>query len=560
MNRIGVFVCACGTNVSEKVDISQVIAALSKVKDVVVAEQYRLLCSQEGRSYLEERIKQEKLTHVVVAACSPREHLQTFMAVTEKAGLNPYMMQLVNIREQCAWNTERPEEATEKAIRMIKGAVGRVRFHSPLKAREMSVDPDVLVLGGGIAGIEACLTLASQGRKVYLVEREPQLGGVMRFLSRTYPDMMDPLPGIQEKIDLLRASPRIEILTEHEVERVLGYLGHFEVSVHSRKDGGTARVLNVGSVVIATGAQLFDPNRMRAYDRRGMTDVLTPLEFESMCRSGKIELKDGKRPRSVAIVHCVGREVKGYCSGICCMYGLKFSRYLKEQLPEVDVTHLYWDLNIPGKGQQEFFEENLRSGIHMVRAAGVRLQASKEGTMVSYLEETGNERTFRPDMVILLTAMEPPAGTETLAKAVAADLDDEGFFARQNPRLTPTSTSMSGVYAVGTAQGPNDAAGCAVQARAAAGQILASLVPGRKIEIESKTSSIAESLCQGCGSCVKVCPFGAITMDERRKVAIVNEAICRGCGNCAAACPSGAAVVKHFTYDQIYQEIEEAIR
>ncbi|HVO78234.1 MAG TPA: FAD-binding protein, partial [Methanomassiliicoccales archaeon] len=171
MTRIGVFVCACGANIAEKVDIPKVIAAISGLKDVVVAEQYKLLCSVEGRSYLEERIRQEKLTHVVIAACSPRDHLQTFMAVTEKAGVNPYMMQLVNIREQCAWSTVSPSDATAKAIRMVRGAIGRVRYQSPLKAREVSVDPDVLVVGGGIAGIESALSLASEERKVYLVER-----------------------------------------------------------------------------------------------------------------------------------------------------------------------------------------------------------------------------------------------------------------------------------------------------------------------------------------------------------------------------------------------------
>ena len=560
MNRIGVFVCECGSNIKDKVDIAKVIAEVSKLKDVAVAEQYRLLCSQEGRSYLEERIRKEALTHVVVAACSPREHLQTFMNVLEKAGLNPYMLQMVNIREQCAWVTEKPDDATEKATRMIKAAVGRVRFQSPLQSRQLSVNPDVLVLGGGVSGIETCLTLALEGRKVYLVEREPVLGGVMRSLARTYPGMDDPLPRLEEKIEQLRANPFVEVLTEHRLERVLGFFGNFEVTVRPVKEGGEVRTVKVGSLVIATGAQLFDPNQMRAYDRRGLSNVLTPLEFEDLFRSGSIKLKDGREPQSVGIVHCVGREVKGYCSGVCCMYGLKFSRYLREKLPNVKITHLHWDLNIPGRGQQAFFEETLRSGIEMVRVSDVHLRKREEGTVITFLKESGAETELRPDLVVLLTALEPRADAGALARLATIDLDEAGFFARTNPKLNPVATTISGIYVVGTAQGPVDSVGSAVQAQAAAGQILASLVPGRKIEIEAKTSSITESLCQGCKSCINVCPFGAITFNEPRKVAVVNEAICRGCGNCAAACPSGAASVKHFTYDQIYQEIEEAVK
>jgi heterodisulfide reductase subunit A2 len=560
MARIGVFICECGGNIADKVDVAKVVGEISGMADVVVAEPFRLLCSPDGKNYLERRIKEERLTHVVVAACSPRDHQQTFMKVCEKAGANPYLLQMVNIREQCAWVTEKPSDATRKAVRMVRAAVSRVRYHSPLKQRSIPVNPDVLVLGGGIGGIEASLRLSGLERKVYLVERTSRIGGVASTFSKSFPDMQDLSAVMKAKIGEVMGSERIEVLTECELEQALGFFGNFEVRLRSNQQGGGSKDIKVGAIILATGAGLFDPGKVRGYGYPSVPGVLTAAEFEEMNRKGTIALEGGRAPSSVAIIHCVGREVTGYCSEICCLYSLKFSRYLSQAIPDVKVTHLYSDICVPGKESQKFLEGTLGSNITLQRAADVKISKGEGCVAVRFIDPAGAERALSSDMVILAPAMVPDGATKELAERLGVSLDRDGFYAKQHDRLLPVSATREGVFVVGCAQGPKDIPSTIVLAKAASGAISATLVPGRKMEIESKTSQIVEAYCQGCGSCVSVCPFGAIKIDERRKVAVVNEVICRGCGNCSAACPSGAATVKQSTYDQIYQEIAEAVR
>ena len=557
--RIGVFICECGSNIAEKIDISRIISTVSTMKDVVAAEPYRLLCSPDGKSHLEKRIRDLALTHVVVAACSPRDHLQDFMSVCEKAGVNQYMLQMVNIREQCAWITENPADATEKAIRMVRSAIKRVRYQTPLARREISVNPDVLVVGGGISGIETSLMLMSEGRRVYLLEKGKTLGGMVQSFQRIFPTMEDFSATLAKRIEMLRANKNVTILTKHELERAVGFLGNYEIRVHS-DTLNSVKDIKVGAVVLATGAELFNPSTIRGFGYGQVDNVITALEFEQMNQADHIVLKDGSSPRSLAIIHCVGREVRGYCSEICCMYALKFARYLNQKVPGTGIVHLYRDMCVPGKLNQRFMEETMKEGPKFDHCAGVRVRAGEQGPIVSYFQESGSVKEISVDMVILIPAMIPNKGSADVARILGLKLDREGFFERQHEKLSPIASAKEGIFIAGSAEGPKNISDCIVQAQATAGKILATLIPGRKMEIEARTSQISESYCQGCKSCISVCPFGAITFDERRKVAVVNEVICRGCGNCAAACPSGAAIVKHSTYDQIYQEISEAVR
>ena len=559
MARIGVYICECGSNIKDKVNIPKVMEALADMEDVVVVEPYRLLCSPDGKKYLEDRIRTERLTHVVIAACSPRDHQQTFMNVCESAGLNPYMMQLVNIREQCAWVTEDPESATEKATRMIRSAVRRVRYQVPLSKRDLAINPDVLVLGGGVAGIEACLTLASMGRKVYLVEKGPKLGGMISLFRNILPDQAGHAV-LDDKISGLTKDRNVEVLTDHELVNLVGYTGNFVATVRAATGQAAERSLAVGALIVATGAQLFNPNGTMGIEAAPSEDVLTPLEFEAMARSGVVVRANGSVPRSACVIHCVGREAKEYCSKVCCSYGLKFSRYLKEMVQDIQIHHLYSDLCIPGIKQQEFCEETARLGVTLVRSSQVSMRKGKTGPHIDFVDEGGAGRSLDVELVILLTALEPRDDAGQLAELLGIGQEKEGFFSRKHEKLAQMASDREGVFLAGSAEGPKGIAESVVQAQAASGAVLASLVPGRRMEVEAKTSHISETLCQGCGTCVAVCPFGAITLDANRKIAIVNEVMCRGCGNCVAACPSGAASVKHFTYDQIYQEIAEATR
>jgi len=556
-DRIGVYVCECGPNIAGSIDIDKVLNAVSPINDVVVAERYKLLCSGEGKEFLKEEIKKHKLTHLVIAACSPRQHETTFMEVCEDAGLNPYLFQLVNIREQCAWITEDKEEATEKAIRYVKAAINRVRYHTSLEKREIECNPNVLVIGGGIAGMKASLLLASEDRKVYLVEKNSSIGGAVVNFEKVFPSMKPSSSITQELIQEVLKNDNIEVFTNSEVEKVLGFFGNFVAEVKNREEDRKYE-LRVGAIVVATGFSLFDPKEIPQYGYGKFDDVYTALEFEKMNTSGKILLKDGKPPESVAIIHCVGRKEKGYCSRICCLYSLKFSRYLKAKIPNVRIFHFYSDLCIPGKVYQKFYEET--EGIELIRRKEIEVTKEGKSIVIKYKTETDKEESLPVDMVILAPAMQPSPDSSKIAEMLKISQDDNGFFSEEHEKLAPVSTSIEGVFIAGCAQGPKNIPDSIVQSEAAAGKILSSLIPGRKLELEARTSQISEALCIGCQTCLSVCSYSAISFDERRRVSVVNEILCRGCGNCAAACPSGAATLKHFTPKQIYHELMGVLR
>ncbi len=562
--RIGVYVCECGTNIADNVNIDRVIEAVSPLRDVAIVEKYGLLCSEAGKEFLKQSIKEHDLTHLVLAACSPKQHEMTFMNVCEEASLNPYLLQMVNIREQCAWVTSDKEEAAEKAIRQIRAAISRVRWQVSLEKKEMDVCPDVLIIGGGIAGIKASQLLGSPDRRVYLVEKSPSLGGKVKEFDKLFTAMDSGSVLIEKEVKRLLGAKNIEELTDSEVEQILGFFGNFEAKVTKKGENGE-RNLSVGAVILATGFDLMDPTGLPQYGYGKRDDVYTSLEFEQMNMpsgpsGGKILLKNGKSPESVAIIHCVGREEKGYCSKVCCVYSLKFARMLKSQLPDVKVSQLYSDLCIPGKSYQKFYEETKDLGINFVRAAKTTVTQNTKAIAVKYETENGSEEELAVDMVILVPAMEPSGDTNRFAEMLGIPLDEEGFPVAEHQLLGPVASSVEGVFVVGCAQGPKNISETIVQSEAAAGKILSSLVPGRKLELEVRTSEISETFCTGCKMCISVCPYSAISFDEVRRIAVVNEALCHGCGVCAATCPSGAASVKNFGFPQIYQEVVELVR
>lgn len=562
--RIGVYVCECGPNIAEKVDIDKVIDVVSPLKDVEVVERHKLLCSEGGKEFLKQSIEEHGLTHVVVAACSPKQHEITFMNVCEQSGLNPQLFQLTNIREQCAWVTPNGEEATNKAIRYIRAAISRVPYHDPLERKETECNPDVLVIGGGIAGVKASRILAAPDRRVYLVEKTSSLGGKIKSFSKLFTNMESGLSLMVQEIQRLRENENIEVLTESEVEQILGFLGNFEVKVVSKAEDKELN-FNVGAVVLATGFDLFNPQKLPQYGYGKLDDIYTSLEFEEMniadgSTEGRILLKNGRPPESVAVIHCVGREEKGYCSKVCCLYALKFDRMLKSQLPAVKISHFYSDLCIPGKAYQRFYEDTKELGVDFIRAAKTEVTGNGKGMTIKYETETGAKGDSAVDMVILLPAMESSSDAKRFAEMLKVPQDEKGFFVEEHELLSPVASAVEGIFVVGCARGPQSIAESIIQAEAAAGKILSALVSGRKLELEVRTSQISETYCIGCQTCISVCPYSAITFDEVKRISVVNEVLCHGCGSCVAACPSGAANLKHSTFGQIYQELKEVVR
>jgi len=557
--KIGVYICECGPNIAEKIDIEKVINAISSLEDIAVVEKFSLLCSADGKKYLSEQIKKNKLTHLVIAACSPKEHEKTFMEVCEQGGINPFLFQMANIREQCAWVTEDKDEATKKAIRLIKAAIKRVGYHASLDKKMIESNPNVLIIGGGIAGMEASLQLASKDRKVFVVEKNDSLGGLVQNFEKSFDDMKLTSEILDKKIKQIETNENIKVFTNSEVAEAIGFFGNFEINIVSQSNETEPVTINVGAIVVATGSNLIDLTDNTQYGYKKLDNVLTSIDFEQMNLSGNITLKNGKKPKSVAIVHCVGRDEKGYCSEICCMYSLKFSRYLKDKIPSVAINHLYSDLCIPGKHHQNFYEETKTDKISFSRSSDIKITQKGEQLNLTYSDEKNKTTNLLADMVILSPAIAPTNDAAKIAAITGISRDEQGFFEEEHEKINPVSTSTDGIFIVGCAQGPKNIADSIVQSEAAAGKILSSLIPGKKLEPEIKTSHISESFCIGCKTCLTVCSYGAITFDETKKVSVVNEVICRGCGNCVAACPSGAAHSKHFNFNQLYQELKEAV-
>ena len=650
--RIGVYVCHCGTNIAGVVDVEKVVEAIRDLPDVVVSRDYKYMCSDPGQTLIVNDIMEEGLNRVVVASCSPLLHEHTFRKATERGGINPYLFQMVNIREQDAWVTEDPDDATTKAICLIRAAVRRVTLHSPLEKRQVEINPDVMVVGGGIAGIHAALTLANAGKKVYLIEREPSIGGYMSKYDKTFPTLDCAACILTPKMTGVKGHRNITLLTMSEVSRVDGFVGNYEVQVtrHPRyidedlcvgcqecidacvykegkfpseydlglskrkpiyvpfpqavpqvvlidpdtcinlKTGKCKKTcldacgdrnairfdqeeehleIQVGTIILATGFQTFDPRRAPYFGYGALENVYTSIEMERMLNAsgptgGKVLLKGGGTPRSVGIIHCVGsrdEDTNRYCSRVCCMYSLKLAHLVKEKT-DAEVYNFYIDIRAPGKGFEEFYNRLLEEGVHFIRGRVAEvtnwaLKPEEDGKLVIRVEDTliGVVRRIPVDMIILSVGLEPRADAQEVRRLFNITCSTEGFFLERHPKLAPVNTFTDGIFLAGCCQGPKDIPDTVAQAGAAAAEALA-LIDAKSIDLEPNTAFIVEEDCSGCKTCIPLCPYTAISMNEEKGKAEINEAMCKGCGVCVASCPSGSIRQNLFDDDEIFQEIE----
>ncbi len=562
--RIGVYVCWCGTNIAKMVDVEGVAEEVGKLPNVVVSKNYKYMCSDPGQDLIIKDIREYNLNRVVVSACSPRIHELTFRKALQNAGLNPYMFEMANIREQVSWVHEDREEATEKAKALVAGAIARVAYHEALDKRTVEINPASLIIGGGISGLTAALEIADSGKKVFLLEKEAQLGGHAANVDLTFPYMIPARQILDPKIKRVENHPNIEVIKKSVIKEIFGYIGNFNADI---KSNGKSRNIEFGNIVVATGLKPFDPSSVDLHGYGKLPNVVTSIDFEKMLKSGKIETRSGKEPKTIAIIHCVGsrnNDYHEYCSRTCCMLGLKFSNQVRSALPDSHVYQIYADMRSFGKGCEELYTETAKRGVLFLnfdQREGIP-QITKSDSddscemLIEFKERLSNTNIEVPaDMVVLLVGMEARDDAKEIAHHVGISKCGNDFYIEKHPKLDPVATTTDGVYIVGSCQGPKDITDSVVQARAAAARILACITQGT-VEIELTTAVVNEDICCGCQTCVNVCPYTAISFDQEKSVSVVNEVLCKGCGTCGSACPTGAIRTRHFTDEQILSQIK----
>ena len=659
MQKIGVFVCWCGSNIAATVDVEAVSQALSKEPGVVFSTNYQYMCSQTGQDLIQEKVRELGLTGVVVCSCSPRMHENTFRKTCEKAGLNPYMVEIANIREQCSWIHKDKAEATKKAIILGRAAIAKVMLNAPLQAGTSPVKKRALVIGGGIAGIQTALDIADAGFEVDIVEKKPTIGGKMTQIDKTFPTLDCAACILTPKMVDCAQNEKIHIYAYSEVAAVKGFVGNFKVTIRKKarfvdttkctgcglctekcpqkkvpnefnlgldtrraiyipfaqavpkvatidpdycnmlqkgKCGVCARVCSAGAIdytqkdelieeeygaiVAATGFNPIDLGQFNEFAYAQSPDVVSSLEFERLMNAAGptggtlLRPSDGKHPHTIVFVQCVGSRCDGaqkgkpYCSKICCMYTAKHAMLCREKYPDTEVYVFYIDVRTPGKNFDEFYRRAVEEyGVHYIKGM-VGKVIPQNGVLKVQASDLLDNRQLHidADMVVLAAAIEPDKSARSLATMLTASMDTNDFFTEAHPKLRPVESPTAGIFLSGTCQGPKDIPETVAQAGAAAAKVIG-LLSKSQLLCNPCTAQPDELMCNGCSSCEKVCPYGAITYINKefrgpnrttvlRRVAQVNPAVCQGCGACTVACMSGAMDLKGFSNRQIMAEVD----
>ena len=537
--RIGVFLCQCGDLIGGHLDVPALAAYARSLPHVVFAQDAIRSCDPPGLQSIADSISTQRLNRAVVASCSPRTHEPLFRATCRQAGLNPYSVEIVNLRDHCAAvHQGDPGRANAKARDLLRMAVFKAALLEPLVMQSTAVEPSALVIGGGIAGLTAAASLGNRGFHVTLVEREPALGGLLRNVHQLYPSEDTGHAFVKEKAALVRDHPNVDVLLNARVRGVAGYAGNYAMTV---EQGGEERVLSAGAIIVATGGQELRPTGLFGYDGR---TVVTQGELERLLAEG---LGSGTRPlMSVVMIQCAGArdETRPYCSRICCMTAIKNAIHLRDLAAKPEVYVLYRDLLALGTVYEGLYREARGRGVTFVQYLPERPPAVGSGRVAVFDELLGETLNIPCDVVVLSSPLVPQTDAHELADMLGVPLDASGFFQEAHGKHRPLECDREGIYLCGSAYFPADLGESVTQAYGAAARASILLGSGQ-IETEPTVATVVERLCTACGLCEATCPYGAVAVtvvDQRRgtRAARVDPALCRGCGACVAGCRSRA--------------------
>lgn len=557
---VGVFVCHCGINIAATIDVEKVVDEIAKGPYVAHCQDLMFACSQDAQKLIIDAIHERGLNRIVVAACTPRTHEPFFQETLRKAGINQFLFDFANIRDQCSWvHQQEPQRATEKAIDLVRMSVAKVVHQEPLSRTPLGVLKGALVIGGGLAGMSAALDIADHGYRVDLVEKEKELGGNLRNIPYTI-EGKETAPLLKNIIDLVITHPQITIHMSTAIEEINGYIGNFRTTVHptpgvtgydpgAPRRGDVIQDIEHGTIVVATGAYEHIP---KEYCYGQDPRIITQRELEH-----RLALSDPAlhRLRNVVMISCVGSrdDQHPYCSRICCSTAIKNALRLKRMVSGVTIFNFYRDVRSFGQ-KEVFYKQARREGIVFVQYdADEKPHVEIDGERLCV---TGREKIlnsvvrFNPDLVVLSTGVVPNSDNKRLSQALKVPLGIDGFFFEAHVKLRPVDFATDGIFVCGLAHYPKDIRETIAQAKAAASRVV-TILSKDMLEAEGKIALVRPDRCSGCGLCAAVCAYRAIDLDPKRNIAIVNEVLCKGCGTCAASCRSAAIDLKGFRDVQI---------
>lgn len=555
--RIGVFICHCGINIGGVVDVPGVRDYASSLPYVTFVDNNLFTCSQDTQQRLKEVIKEHNLNRVVIASCSPRTHEPLFQETLREAGLNKYLFEMANIRDQCSWvHMNEPQKATDKAKDLVRFAVAKVALAYPLGEISLPINPAALVVGGGVSGMVSALGLAEQGFEVHLVEKADCLGGIANQVHHTLEgaDVQVYLEDLRKRIG---EEGLIHVYTGADILNVSGFMGNFTTRLMLRAEGEEREVQH-GVAIIAAGAEVYRPTEyLYGQDPRVLT--LLELEEEIQGRSSRLS-----SIQNLVIIQCVGsrNDERPYCSRICCSESIKCALKLKELNPEVNIYVLYRDIRTYGF-KEDFYREARDKGVIFIlydpdskpEVQLAKVNGSDTLKVVVTDPVLGEQLQIEADVLALATGIIPPSGGGELAKLFKVPLNEDGFFLEAHVKLRPVDFAVDGVFLCGMAHSPKLIDESITQAKAAVSRATMVLSRG-SMTVGGTVSVVDRAKCTGCGVCQEVCPFKAIEVDAKDMVAVVNEALCKGCGVCASSCRSGALDVKGFSDEQILSAVQ----